>query len=244
MTTAFLVVAAGVTATLSGVLGMGGGMTLLGIMTALLPAPVVVPIHGAVQLASNFTRTLVFIREVKWRVFAVYAGPMTLGVYGASQVWSGDKLSMFKPAIGVFLVLWLISRRHKPTLRNVPLWVFFPLGLVVGFLNIFVGATGPFIAPFFLRDDFTKEQVIATKAVCQAWAHLLKIPAFLSLGFDYGPWLKTLGVLVLAVVAGTMFGKWLLSRISRAGFERLFLGLLAAIAAYLILAPLWDLVVG
>jgi uncharacterized membrane protein YfcA len=41
-----------------------------------------------------------------------------------------------------------------------------------------------------------------------------------------------------------MFGKWLLSRISRAGFERLFLGLLAAIAAYLILAPLWDLVVG
>ncbi|MBW2552244.1 MAG: sulfite exporter TauE/SafE family protein, partial [Deltaproteobacteria bacterium] len=34
-----LVVAAFITATISGILGMAGGVTLLGVMTALLPAP-------------------------------------------------------------------------------------------------------------------------------------------------------------------------------------------------------------
>ena len=51
-----LVVACFITATISGILGMAGGVTLLGVMTALLPAPTVVPLHGIVQLASNWTR--------------------------------------------------------------------------------------------------------------------------------------------------------------------------------------------
>ena len=38
-TVVVLVVACFVTATISGILGMAGGVTLLGVMTALLPAP-------------------------------------------------------------------------------------------------------------------------------------------------------------------------------------------------------------
>ena len=41
--------------TLSAIAGMGGGTTLLGVMTAVLPAPIVVPIHGVVQIASKAT---------------------------------------------------------------------------------------------------------------------------------------------------------------------------------------------
>lgn len=108
----------------------------------------------------------------------------------------------------------------------------------MGFLTIFVGATGPFLAPFMLRDDFEKESVIATKAACQMWLHLLKIPAFLSLGFDYRPHAPLLAVLVLAVIIGTYVGKTLLSRISPERFNILFQGLLVVIALYLIVSPL------
>ena len=59
-----LVVAAFGTSILSGVIGMGGGMTLLGAMTLGLPPAWVVPLHAIVQLFSNFTRTLVFLREI------------------------------------------------------------------------------------------------------------------------------------------------------------------------------------
>ena len=67
---------------------------------------------------------------------------------------------------------------------------------------MFVGATGPFIAPFFLRDDFEKEEVIATKAACQMVGHGLKIPAVLIIGFEYSAHLPLLGLLVAGVILG------------------------------------------
>jgi hypothetical protein len=110
------------------------------------------------------------------------------------------------------------------------------LGLAAGLLAIFVGAIGPFLAPFFLRDDFENEEVIATAAVCQTWLHLLKIPAFLALSFDYAPYAPVLGGLIAAVIAGTYFGKHLLSRIPKDRFVLWFQIVLAILAVYLIAA--------
>jgi uncharacterized membrane protein YfcA len=103
-------------------------------------------------------------------------------------------------------------------------------------LTIFVGATGPFLAPFFLRDDFDNEQVIATKAVCQTWLHLLKIPAFLALSFNYTPYAPVLVGLVVAVVGGTYLGKYLLNRISKEHFVFWFQLVLGILAVYLIVS--------
>jgi uncharacterized membrane protein YfcA len=234
LTWAILGVAALVTATISGFLGMGGGMVLLAIMTLLMPAHMVVPIHGVVQLASNGTRTFIFLPHVRWRVFVVYVVPATVGLIAATFVWSGDKMFWFKPAIGLFILGFLIYRRYSPKLRNPALWIYAPLGLVVGFLSIFVGATGPFLAPFFLRDDFQKENVIATKAACQMWLHLAKIPAFLVLEFNYAQHWLLLAGLVAAVIVGTYVGKRLLGKMSERFFSILFQGVLAVIAIVLI----------
>jgi uncharacterized membrane protein YfcA len=229
-----LLPAALLTATLSGVLGMGGGVMLLGLMTALLPAAWVVPLHGVVQLCSNLTRTLVFLHHVRWSIFAIYAAPMLGGVTLAAYLWSGAHLGWFKPTIGFFILLFLLWRRFKPVLRNLPLWVYAPLGFAAGFLTLFVGATGPFIAPFFLRDDADNETVIATKAVCQSLGHALKIPAFLALDFDLAPHLPLLAGMIVAVILGTFAGRWLLGKISKRRFVMLFEVLLALIALYLV----------
>ena len=50
--------AAMLTAGLSAVVGMGGGVTLVGVMSLLLPAPVVIPVHAVVQLALRVARYL------------------------------------------------------------------------------------------------------------------------------------------------------------------------------------------
>lgn len=235
---AVLVVAALITATISAILGMAGGITLLGVMTALLPPRLVIPLHGVVQLASNLTRTFAFREHVNWRITTLFAAPATLGMWLATFLWSEDKLVWFRVWIGIFILAFLIWRRYQPRLRNLPHWSYAPLGLVVGSLAIFVGATGPFLAPFFLRDDFHKEQVIATKAACQAWIHLIKIPAFLSLAFDYRPHVVLLSALVLAVVIGTYTGKRLLSFISEQRFLMLFQFVLAVLAVYLIVSSI------
>jgi uncharacterized membrane protein YfcA len=231
-----LIVACFVTATISGILGMAGGVTLLGVMTALLPAPVVVPLHGIVQLASNWTRTWAFRKHVRWSIFFAFMVPAVLGVAIAANIWADLELTWFKAWIGVFILAFLVWRRYKPKLRHPPIWSYAVLGLAAGLLAIFVGATGPFLAPFFLRDDFDNEEVIATKAVCQTWLHLLKIPAFLALSFDYTPYAALLVALAVAVIGGTYFGKHLLSRISKERFVFWFQLVLALLAIYLIVS--------
>jgi len=235
-TVVVLVVACFVTATISGILGMAGGVTLLGVMTALLPAPVVVPLHGIVQLASNWTRTWAFRRHVRWSIFFTFMVPAVLGVAVAATIWADLTLTWFRAWVGVFILFFLVWRRYKPKLRNPPIWSYSVLGLAAGLLTIFVGATGPFLAPFFLRDDFDNEQVIATKAVCQTWLHLLKIPAFLALSFNYTPYTPVLVGLVVAVVGGTYLGKYLLNRISKEHFVFWFQLVLGILAVYLIVS--------
>ena len=239
-----LLAAAVVTATISAILGMGGGLTLLALMTTLLPPALVVPLHGVIQLSSNFTRTWAFRRHIRWLVFAIYAVPTLLGMVLAAYLYSGSKLVWFRPLIGLFILLFLATRTRLPKLQEPPLWVYAPVGVVVGFVAIFIGATGPLLAPFFLRRDYTKENIIATKAVCQSWLHLLKIPAFLAIGFDYIPHLGALAALMVAVIVGTYIGKYLLNRISRERFFVLFQVVLGGIALLLIvrgLPPLWAL---
>jgi uncharacterized membrane protein YfcA len=223
-----------VTSTISGVLGMAGGIALLGVMTAVLPARLVVPLHGLVQLVSNFTRTLVYLKHVHWRLFAIYTLPAAVGATCAALLWSGTEIPAFRGGIGVFILVFLWWRRRAPKLRALPYWTYAPLGAVTGFVAVFVGATGPFVAPFFFRDDLEKEQIIATKAVCQAFVHFMKIPAFLAVGFDYLSHATLSGVLIVCVVLGTLAGRWVLTRISRKTFVRVFETVLIGVALYLI----------
>lgn len=232
-----LAVAAFATSAVSAILGMAGGISLLAVMALLIAPASVVPIHGVVQLASNFTRSIAYLKSVHWPVFLRFAPGAAAGMALAASLWSGDKLAWFKPGIGVFILAFLVWRRYKPKLRNLPTGVYAPLGLCAGFLSIWVGATGPFIAPFFLRDDFEKERVIATKAVCQTWLHFLKLPAFLALGYDYRGDFPLLAVLLVCVVAGTAFGKRLLKRIDEAAFVFYYECVLGAIAVSLVLEP-------
>ncbi len=233
-TVAVLTVATFATATVSAIVGMGGGVTLLAVMAALLPAPLVVPLHGVVQLVSNGTRTLLFLREVHVRIFAYYIVPAVAGVWLGARWYVGGELPWFRPAIGVFILLYLATLVRKPRLGRLPEWIFAPLGLVTGSLASLIGATGPLIAPFFLRDDLTKEQIIGTKAAVQITTHAAKIPAFAALGFAYGAHWQLLVPLTAAAVAGTFCGKRLLGRIPEVAFRRAFVAVLALIALHLI----------
>lgn len=230
---AVLLVAALLTSTLSGMAGMAGGVTLLAVMTATLPVGLVVPLHGVVQLASNSSRIGILLPSVRWPVIGYFAPTVAVGALGAALLWRGD-LPFFRAGIGAFILLFLAWRRWSPRLRSLPVWTYAPLGLATGFLGLFVGAVGPMVAPFFLRDDFRKEETVATMAVAQAWVHFVKLPAFLALGFSYRPHLGLLAALMACTVAGNWLGTRLLAKFSEKGFALFFEGVLAAVALSLI----------
>ena len=94
------------------------------------------------------------------------------------------------------------------------------MGLLAGTAALTVGAVGPLIAPIFARQNFTKERLIATKAVCQLATHALKIPAFILIRNDLD--FSRLGGLALVMAClvgpGTLIGKRLLTHVSERHF--------------------------
>jgi uncharacterized membrane protein YfcA len=234
---AVLILATAATAALSAVVGMGGGMTLLAVMTLLLPAADVVPLHGVVQLFSNGTRTLLMLRHVHLKIFSIYLLPALAGVLLGAGIYTAGELSWFRPAVGAFVLLWLATLRFEPRLGRLPLWTFAPLGLFVGLFASLLGATGPLIAPFFLREDLSPEEVIGTKAAVQIVTHFAKIPAFLALGYDYEAALPVLLPLLAAAILGTVAGRRVLAGLPQDVFRRLFYAVLAVIGVRLLLIP-------
>jgi uncharacterized membrane protein YfcA len=217
---------------------MGGGVALLAVMAMLLDPRNVIPIHGVVQVASNTSRTLILLRRVRWTIFFLYLPAQLIGVVLAISIYRGSELSWLKPAVGGFVLAYLLWERFKPRKLQLPLWFFAPAGLIGGLLTVLVGATGPFLAVFFLRDDIDQERIVATKAVIQTVGHLAKIPAFLSIGFPYASHLDLLVPLLLCAIAGTWIGTRILKRMDRRLFIVSFRVILALLGLRLV-AGIW-----
>ena len=247
--TIILTLVAFATSILSAVIGMGGGVPLLGIMAILIPEGyMVVALHGVIQLVGNSTRTAVYRQHVHRsiiRQFSMGVIPWlccaALIVFGVIQYFditsaSEFKIDFLKPLIGIY-ILWFLYLRKKTELRSDSL--FFWMGGLSGLVTVFIGASGPLIAPFFIDRGLTKENMIATKAACQAVGHLGKMPIFIIFfGVDYMQQWPVLLPLVVAVYFGTRIGKKLLGSLSPDLFKKLFKIALTLIAIRLVIVEL------
>jgi uncharacterized membrane protein YfcA len=237
LTLVVLVGAALAGSTLSGFLGMGGGIFLLTVMflCGLEPA-LAIPIHALVQLTSNGTRAVLFREHVRWsawRTFALCALPFpVLGLALASRL-DPEQTKVMIGALVIFATWkpkgWKVAWGERPA--------FAAVGVVAGTLGVVVGATGPLIAPFFLRDGWRKEEIIATKAACQVFIHVQKILAFGFVGFSFAKELPHVVPLAAAVILGTWCGKKILAHLSEARFRMAYRVVLTGLALRLLATP-------
>lgn len=225
--------AALVTAALSAVIGMAGGIILLAIMLLFLPVELVIPIHAAVQLISNSTRVVMFIRHVQWKVWALFSLPAIIGILVGRQLFAAIDPEYLRYLIAVFILIATYLPKPKGD-KAWPHWPFLIAGTIAGTLGMLVGAVGPIIAPFFIHTKLLKEKMIATKAVCQATVHVLKLVAFGTLGFSFGEQGTLILSLGAAVIVGTYMGKRLLRHVSEPLFIRLVKVALTLIAVKLL----------
>jgi len=238
-----LIVAAFATALLSGLIGMGGGMLLLATLFCFLPHAEAVPTHATVQLASNSTRMLAFLRHVDWRTF----GGFLLGSAPGLALGSGLLLASGPPersepylkmAVGLYILVAAYLPKGRKASAAGRWWEFPLLGAVAGTAALTVGAVGPLIAPLFARRDFVKERLIATKAVCQMALHLAKIPVFLAVrSIDYARLGGITLVMAVVVIPGTLLGKRLLRFVSEEHFRLLYRVALTVAGAKVLV---WD----
>lgn len=221
-----LTAAAFLTSVISAIVGMGGGILLLSAMTFFLPMQIIIPVHGLVQLISNSTRIFYLKEHIKWSFFFRFTIGLPFGAALAALALRqlvSETLPYLVITILIFYSVFKPKRMPHFRLQN---WGWIGLGFFAGLTGVLAGAVGPLIAPFFIRDDLKKEEVIATKASMQMITHLAKIPVFLSLGFAFQEHSMLIGAMVIAAILGTRYGVLILDKVDELIFRKLFKGVL------------------
>ena len=240
-----LIIAALLTSTLSAMIGMGGGIILLGLMAMLIPhGYIVIALHGMIQLIGNGTRTYVFKNAIKKEIVTKYFSGSLIGLSISSiivlilihlynvETANEIRFDYLKPLIGIYIIWFIYLRKKNQSDKS---GNFFLVGIIGGLTSIFIGAVGPLIAPFFLRDQLTKENIIANKAACQIITHLGKVPIFIYFfNLNYFEYSTILFPLMISVYIGTNIGKKLLGYIPEKTFKMVFKISLTIIALKLI----------
>jgi uncharacterized membrane protein YfcA len=218
-----IIAAAFLTAIISGLFGMAGGLVFMGIIALFLGVAEAMVVHGAVQSVSNSYRAFLLRGAVRWDILgwtAVGALPAALLMLSVSFLPSKAELYL---ALGVLpLLLWLPKRWLSGDAQK-PAHAVLCGAMVMG-LNLSAGVAGPALDFFYVKTTLTRQQIVATKAVTMFASHLVKIVYFgipLARGVGLSglpPW-WVFAAAVPAVMAGTFIGTRLLARFSDIGFK-------------------------
>ena len=211
------------TATLSGVFGMAGGLILMGLLTALLPVPAALAIHGLVQMASNASRIVLHLKHVVWRVVGFYAigAVATMGAFLFIS-YTPTKAVVYL-ALGLLpIVVWL-PERYIPLDAARPTHAVLA-GVLSTAMALTSGVSGPLADIFLVRSVLTRHQVLSTKAALQMFSHLSKVLFYggailMAGGGGFAPPWLLVGACALAVL-GVSLGAKVLDKLTDINFKR------------------------
>ena len=163
-----------VTAVISGVLGMAGGLILMVVLASVLPVSAAMILHGAVQATSNGAR-FVFLRDrMMWSVLPWYAAGAALAVLLFVSVAFVPDPALVLIIVGSFP--WLA--RLLPMLRGLDVrkrGTATVCGATVTGAQLLAGASGPLLDAFYLETDVDRRSIVATKAFTQTVGHVIKV---------------------------------------------------------------------
>lgn len=219
-----ILIAAFLTAMISGLFGMAGGMIFMGVIAVFLGVAEAMVLHGAVQSVSNSYRAFLLKSDVRWDILGWTAlGAMPAGFFMLSVSFLPTKAQLYI-ALGIIpLLLWL-PRRWLAGDAERPAHAVLCGTMVMG-LNLSAGIAGPALDFFYVKTALTRQQIVATKAVTMFVSHLVKIvyfgiPLAQSVGLGSLPPWWVFAAAIPVVMAGTFMGTRLLTRFSDIGFKR------------------------
>jgi uncharacterized membrane protein YfcA len=205
-------------------------------MALYMPISTVIPLHAVNQLVSNFWRSYLLREKIRrdfFKSFVIgdFIG-VSLSVFALKYILSLENLSIL---VALLIFYTLLKPKKMPTFLVYKKGFLF-VGILIGFCGMFLGATGLILGTFFVRNDMTKQEVVATQGAMQSFSHFLKIMGFLLLGFNYTPWLILLLFMTLAALLGTSMGLKILIKLPETWFHYFFNSILFISACKIV----WD----
>lgn len=242
----------------AGLLGIGGGMLMVPFMTMMLDRVGFAAAEGVKVAIATSLATIVFTSissvrahhlrgAVRWDAVTALAPGILAGSLLGAQVAShlpGRLLTAFFGAFNAWSAYRMISRRPQQPDRTLPgVGPMFGMGTVIGSLSAVLGAGGGFLTvPFLARRNVPMHHAVATSAACGFPIALAGTLGYMWAGRDLAMPAGTVGYIYLpalaCVSAASMttapWGARLAHRIPTRGLQRIFAGLLAGLAAYMI----------
>jgi uncharacterized membrane protein YfcA len=217
-----------VSGTLSGIVGFGASIMLMPVLMLAFGPLEAVPIMAIAALLANFSRVVVWWREVDWRANAYYcATAIPAAALGART------LLILEPRIvegilgAMFLLMiparrWLLARGLR-----INAWQMALVGAGIGFLSGMVASTGPINTPFYLAYGLVKGGYLATEALGSMAIGITKAIVFQR--FNALPWETVARGLVIGatLMIGSRLAKGFVLRLDAHQFRVLMDCLLA-----------------
>jgi uncharacterized membrane protein YfcA len=229
---AIVIVASFFTSALTASFGLGGGLALLAVMTALFPPAAVVPVHGVAQLGSNAGRFLLQRAHVVWPMALWFLFGSALGAALGARLYVEIPERLLQALIGAFVLATVWGPKSKGLAPGRV--TFFATGAASALLSMFVSATGPIAAAMVGVAKLGKLKTVATNAAAMTGQHLLKSIAFGFVGFAFADWAVLIALVIAAGFFGTLAGTRLLKDMPEESFKRGFRLILTFLACYLI----------
>jgi uncharacterized protein len=254
---AFVALGAGV-GFLAGLLGIGGGMTMVPLLTLAFDRQGFAPDHVVHIAVATATATILFTsissaREhhrhgaVRWGIVAGMAPGIIAGSLAGPQIVGGMSTSVLAAFFGAFVAVsatrMLADRKPKPARELPGRGGLFAVGAGIGLVSSMVGAGGAFLSvPFMVACNVSLRNCVATSAALG-----LPIAAAGTIGFVLAG-LRTTGLpphaigyvyvpALLAIAAGSVIcapmGARAAHRWPVATLRRAFSVLLYVLAAYM-----------
>jgi uncharacterized membrane protein YfcA len=222
------------TSLLTSIFSLGGGLIMLVALAQSFSPGTLIPLHGAIQLSNNLSRTYVYKEFFKWHLIqniliaTIFGALVGILLFGAMP----EQILIWLIAGTILFLTWApLDNLILSLMRND--WF---CGFISGFAGIFIGANGPLVTAYMRTKNLSPESLVANHGAVMIFQHSIKILLFIYFfNFSLEEYLFFILILAVTGYAGAVLGKALISSISFDSFNiilKLLLSLLAVILVF------------
>ena len=221
------------TSLLTSIFSVGGGLIMLVALAQSFSPGTLIPLHGAIQLSNNLSRTFVYKEFFNWSLIQNILISTVFGAFGGILLFGNlsEEILIWLIAATILFFTWApLDNFILSVMRND--WF---CGFISGFAGIFIGANGPLVTAYMRTKNLSPEVLVANHGAVMIFQHTIKIILFIYFfSFSLKEYIFFIFILAIAGYAGAVIGKRLISKISYDSFN-LFLKLLLSFLALILI---------
>jgi|TARA_X000000950_G_scaffold171853_2_gene209382 uncharacterized membrane protein YfcA len=201
---------------ISTALSLGGGLLMLVSLSFFVPPIALVPVHGIIQLGSNFARIFVSLKDLDIKIILPFMGGTLIGSYFGANIVDILSPAIGQIGVGLFIMYSLFGKFPKLGKK----YIFFG-GVASSTMSVIFGASGPLVATLIKNMNFNPLKHVATHGSMMTFQHLFKSFAYFFIGFSFQQYLPLVTVMILVGFLGTYLGKLVLISKGQSYFKKI-----------------------